>query len=147
MFHEQGGGVSNVEPFIFIGTHKVKAGKLEDFKKGCVGLVDVVEAQEPRLIAFNLYVNEGENEVSVVQVHPDADSMLFHMQVAREHIEDAVENLLEETVSVQVYGTPNDTVLEMIKQLSMPGVDVSVKPIGLGGFTRSTAEQTPAASR
>jgi hypothetical protein len=128
------------QPFIFIGTHKIKAGKFEDFKKSYLDLLGIVEAEEPRLIAFNCYLNEDENEVSVVQVHPDAESMLLHMQVAREHIEDAVGNLLEATVGVQVYGTPNDTVLEMIKQFSMPGVEVSVKPVGLGGFTRSSAE-------
>jgi quinol monooxygenase YgiN len=134
------------EPFIFIGTHRIKEGKAEEFKKSCVGLLEVVEAKEPRLIAFNFYTNEDGTEVSIVQVHPDADSMLFHMQVAREHIEEAVEDLLAETVSVQIYGTPNNAVLEMIRQLSMPGVELSVKPLGLGGFTRSTAEQSLAPS-
>jgi hypothetical protein len=40
------------EPFIFIGTHTISEGKLEDFKKSCRELVEVVEASEPRLIAF-----------------------------------------------------------------------------------------------
>jgi hypothetical protein len=127
------------EPFIFIGTHTLKEGKLEDFKKSCGGLVEVVEANEPRLIAFNLYVNQDGTEVTVVQVHPDADSMLFHMQVAREHISEAYHSTLEKTERIDVYGKPSDTVLEMISQLAGSEVPLSVKAHHLGGFTRSNA--------
>ena len=127
------------EPFIFIGTHTIKEGKLEDFKKSCGGLVEVVEANEPRLIAFNLYVNQDGTEVTVVQVHPDADSMLFHMQVAREHISEAYQSTLEKTERIDVYGKPSDTVLEMISQLAGSEVPLSVKAHHLGGFTRSNA--------
>ncbi len=133
------------EPFIFIGTHKLKEGKLDDFRRSCVELAKFVEANEPRLIAFNLYIDEAGNEVSVVQVHPDAESMLFHMNLVREHIEQSLD-VFETTTSIQVYGPTTDTVLEMIRELSMSGVPLIVKPHGLGGFTRSTAEQTLAAS-
>jgi hypothetical protein len=40
-------------------------------------MVEVVEANEPRLIALNSYVNEDGTEATIVQVHPDPDSMLF----------------------------------------------------------------------
>ena len=126
------------EPFIFIGTHTIRDGKLQDFRKSCGELLEVVEAHEPRLIAFNFYANQDETEMSVVQVHPDADSMLFHMQVAREHITHATEELLV-TRNMQIYGRPNDAVLAMIKELSQAGVPLIVKPNHLGGFTRSSA--------
>ena len=127
------------ESFIFIGTHTIGEGKLEDFKKSCGELLEVVEANEPRLIAFNLYANEDETEVSVVQVHPDADSMLFHMQVARDHISEAYQSVLEKTKRIDVYGKPSDTALEMIRQLAESEVPLSVKANHLGGFTRSSA--------
>jgi hypothetical protein len=82
--------------------------------------------------------SEDGSEVSVVQVHPDADSMLFHMQVARQHIESAIENLLD-VGGIQIYGPPNDAVLEMTRQLSGSGVPISVKPHHLAGFTRLRA--------
>ena len=93
------------EPFIFIGTHTLREGKLEGFKKACRELVEVVEATEPRLIAFNIYVNEDGTEATIVQVHPDPDSMLFHMQVAREHISEAYQSVLEETQRIDVHGS------------------------------------------
>ena len=99
----------------------------------------MVEANEPRLIAFNVYANEDGTEVTIVQVHPDADSMLFHMQVAREHISEAYQSVLDTTKRIDVYGTPNDAVLEMISQLAGSEVPLSVKPNHLGGFTRSSA--------
>ena len=127
------------EPFIFIGTHTIREGKLEDFMKSCGQLVEVVEANEPRLISFHLYVNEDGTEVTVVQVHPDADSMLFHMQVAREHISEAYQSTLDKTERIDVYGKPSDAVLEMFRQLAGSGVPLSVKAHHLGGFTRSSA--------
>jgi hypothetical protein len=103
-----------VNSFIFIGTRRIKEGKFEDFKNSYLDLVKVVEAKEPRLIAFYCYANDDETEVSVVQVHPDADSMLFHMQVACEHIEQGVQDLLD-VGSMQIYGTPSDAAWEMMK--------------------------------
>ena len=64
-------------PFIFIATNRLKPGKLDDERARVPGLVDFIEANEPRLIALNEYVNEEGTEVAVVQVHRDADSMGF----------------------------------------------------------------------
>jgi hypothetical protein len=40
-------------PFIFIATNRLKAGKLEAERRRVFGLGDFIEANEPRLIAFN----------------------------------------------------------------------------------------------
>jgi quinol monooxygenase YgiN len=127
------------EPFIFIGTHRLQEGKLEDFEKAFAGLVEVVEAKEPQMIAFNGYVSQDGTEVAVVQVHPDVASMQTHMQVAHEHITDAYMNLIGETTSIQVFGDLSDEARAIMQQLAGPGVPLHVKPSGLGGFTRSSA--------
>jgi hypothetical protein len=57
-------------PFIFIATNRLKEGKLEEERKRVPGLCDFIEANEPRLIAFNEYASEDGREVGVVQVHP-----------------------------------------------------------------------------
>jgi hypothetical protein len=126
------------EPFVFIGTHRIREGKLDEFRKEFTELVGVVEANEPRMIAFNGYFNEDETEMSIVQVHPDADSMLLHMRVAREHITRGSEELLD-TKDIQIYGPPNDTVIGMIEELSQSGVPLIIKPNHVGGFTRPNA--------
>jgi quinol monooxygenase YgiN len=126
-------------PFIFIGTHRLKEGKLPDFEKAFSELVDAVEMNEPRMIAFNGYGNDDATEVAVVQVHPDVASMQSHMQVMRQHITHAYEELLGETASIQVFGELSDEARSMMQQLAGPDVPLSVKPRHLGGFTRSTA--------
>jgi hypothetical protein len=126
-------------PFIFIGTHRLKEGKLGDFAAAWRNLVAVVEASEPQMIAFNAYANEAGTEVAVVQVHPDAASMELHMQVVREHITSAYEELLEETTSIQVFGEFSDPARGMMEHLAGSGVALTVKVNELGGFTRSSA--------
>jgi hypothetical protein len=124
-------------PFIYVGNNRMKTGKLEAYQQDFMPkLVEVVESNEPRLLAFNVFANEEGTEIAGVQIHPDADSMLSHMQVMREQITMAYDEYIEATTAIQVYGPPNDAVLEMIKMMSTPGVSVSTKPRHLGGFTR-----------
>ena len=68
-------------PFIFIATNRLKPGKFGDERARVPGLVEFIEANELQLLAFNEYANERGTEVAVVEVHPDADSMAFHMEV------------------------------------------------------------------
>jgi hypothetical protein len=135
------------QPFVYVGTYTLKPGKLEAFENLCAGLVQFVELNEPRMLAFNFYCNEDGTEASCVQVHTDADSMVFHMQLLREHISTATEEegAIDTVTSNQIYGTPSETVLEMIEQFD-PGVPLLVKPHPLGGFTRPAPQPAANAS-
>jgi quinol monooxygenase YgiN len=126
------------QPFIFVGTHKIKEGKLEEYKKQLQEVVEVVETNEPRLIAFNFYVDEDADRVSGVQVHPDAASMEFHMKVVGEHIR-AAYDYIEKTESIDVFGKPTDALLGMLRQTAPPGTPLRVMPIHEAGFTRTNA--------
>jgi len=55
-------------PLIFIATNRLKPGRLDSERARVPGLVEFVEANEPRVIAFNEYVNDAGDEVSVVQI-------------------------------------------------------------------------------
>ena len=125
------------EPFIFIGTHRLKEGKLGEFETAWKDLVSAVETKEPQMIAFNAYANEDGTEVSVVQLHPDSASMELHMQVVREHITSAYEELLEETTSIQIFGELSEMARGMMEHFAGSGVALTVKPRPLGGFTRA----------
>ncbi len=102
--------------------------------------MEAVEANEPRLIAFNIYANEDGTEASGVQVHPDAASMESHMLLlGQTKIADAFEFLEQKEGRIEVYGTPSGRVFEMMKQITGSGVPVSAKTDHLGGFTRCDA--------
>lgn len=124
-------------PFIFIATNRLKPRMLDAETARVPGLVEFVETHEPRVIAFNEYVNEDGTEVAVVQVHPDADSMAFHMGIIAERAATAYAETVESTTSIQVFGTPSNAVVELLRRQAGAGVPLSVKPYHLGGFTRS----------
>lgn len=125
-------------PFIYIGTYTIKSGKLEETKKALGELVELVEANEPRLIGFNVYLDEQGTKASLVQVHPDADSMEFHMKVISEHLTSCFD-YLEAAVSEQVYGAPTASLSSMLEEWAEPGVPVTNMPAHEAGFTRTTA--------
>jgi hypothetical protein len=123
-------------PFIFIATNRLKQGKLNSEQKRLPDLIDFIQANEPRLIAFNEYANEEGTEVAVVQVHPDADSMVFHMELIAERAASAYADTIDATTNIQVFGTPGGTVTDMLRRQAGAGVPLRIKPHHLGGFTR-----------
>ncbi len=125
-------------PFIYIGTYTIQASKLDEAKKAVRNLVDVVERHEPRLISFNVYLDESGTKLSVVQVHPDADSMELHMKVISEHLTNSFE-YLDATESEQIYGQPTASLSSMLEQWAEPGVPIATMPAHEAGFTRSSA--------
>ena len=124
-------------PLIFIATNRLKAGQLERERERVHGLVEFIEANEPRLIAFNEYLSDAGDEVTVVQVHPDTASLEAHMEIVREHAQEAYAETLDATVRIQVFGRPTDAILEALREQAGNGVELSVNGEHLGGFTRS----------
>ena len=75
-----------------MSTWKIREGRLEDYKRFAKELIEHVQTKEPQLIAFNIYFNEDQTEMTSIQVHPNAASMDFHMQMLAKVIgEDMVE--------------------------------------------------------
>ena len=128
-------------PFIFIATNRLKPGRLDRERKRVPGLVEFIEANEPRLIAFNEFVNDAGDEVTVVQIHRDAASMEAHMEIVRELAQQAYAETLEATVRIQVFGQPTEAILETLRQQAGGGVEISIDGEHLGGFTRSSASR------
>src|SRR5215207_693336 len=127
-----------VVPLIFITTVTLKEGKLEDFKRYSEQMGKFVEENEPRIIHFEQYINEDGTEMNGVQIHPDEDSMAFHMRVAGERMSRAYE-FIEAIESLQIYGEPSDAFVEQMKQAaSGAGYRVIVKS-KFAGFNRLPA--------
>ena len=122
------------EPFIFISTYIIKEGKLEEYRALTREVVELIQSNEPRLLAYSTYASEDGTKATTVQVHPDADSMMFHMQLMREKL-DSTHELLDPE-SITFCGELNDQVLVMVKQIAGAGVTLNVNPQQLGGFSR-----------
>ena len=126
-------------PFIFIGTHKIKPGKRDAFKKYFAQFSsDVVEPMEPRLHSFYGYAAPDSDYVTIVQVHPDADSMTTHMKVGMDHFATAYAEYLEPESTLQIYGTLTEDLIRAISGAAQTDGDASTVTIRepFAGFDR-----------
>jgi hypothetical protein len=124
-------------PFIFIATNKLKPGKLDRERERALELSAFIDANEPRLLGFNEYADERGETVGVVQIHPDVESMRSHIELVRERATRAYEETLDATTSIQVFGPPDEALLQMLREQAGAGVQITVKAHHLAGFTRS----------
>jgi quinol monooxygenase YgiN len=125
-----------VGPLIYVGTYSIKPGKLEEARKRLAELVDFVETNEPRLIAFHCFLDEEGSKLTVIQLHPDSASMEFHQQVNAKHFATAFD-YLETPFSDQYYGPISDALAAELSKWDEPGVEVIRMPVHEGGFTRT----------
>lgn len=137
-------------PLIFITTARIKEGKLEAYKQFARELLANFEAREPQLIAFNMYLNQDGTEMTSIQVHPDAASLDFHMQVLGQVLREDMSEWIAradflEIKRIDIYGTPSAAVLEADQRWVDSGAfSRAVKPVHMAGFTRgSRIEATP----
>jgi hypothetical protein len=91
-----------------------------------------------------MYFNEDETEMTSIQIHPDAASMDFHMQVIQQVLGGDMNEWVKradflEPKHIEIYGTPSAAVLEADQPRVEAGIPRSVKPLHFTGFTRSTA--------
>jgi quinol monooxygenase YgiN len=124
------------DAIVYVDTSDVREGSLEELQAGMKELVDFVEANEPRIISYNVYFNEEGTRMTVMHVHPDAESVEYHLEVAGPFFRRFVE--LVTLTSTHIYGRPSETVLkqadEKVRLLGRGVVDVQALH---AGFTRS----------
>jgi sugar/nucleoside kinase (ribokinase family) len=122
------------EPIVFISHNKIKEGKLEALRENSLQTMQLLREQKPDTVLFLSYVSEDGGEVSFLHVFPDAEAMETHFEGAQERSRKAYEFI--ESISMEIYGSPNDVVLESMKKIAESGVTVSIDTDYLGGFLR-----------
>jgi quinol monooxygenase YgiN len=120
------------EPLIFTNTTAIKEGQLDAWVKYFRQFAEYVESEEPRLLHFTMYVDERGTEETIVQVHPDAESMRTHLAVMADHGHAAAEYLDFEHSTSRLYGAPDDDLVALIRSYGIP---VTIARPG-GGFDR-----------
>ena len=126
-------------PFIFVGTHKIKPGKRDEFMQYFAEFSStIVEPEEPRLHSFYGYAAPDSDYVTVVQVHPDAASMATHMKVGMDHFATAYAEYLEPESTMQIYGDLTDDLVQAISAAAQTDGDTSSVTIRepFAGFDR-----------
>ena len=120
-------------PLVFITRSTVKPGKWEQQLEHDHEATEIVDSEEPRVIAFNTWSSDDQAEMSCIQVHPDAESLDAHLKIFYERLAERAGDALE-TYEIDIYGTPSEGVLKSMQHV--PGAQVRVHPVHLGGFLR-----------
>jgi quinol monooxygenase YgiN len=121
-------------PLIYVGHYTIKPGNQEDARRRLAELVDFVETNEPRMIAFHAYLDRDSNTVSIVQVHPDSASMEFHMQVNAKHFATSFD-WLDTSMSGQYFGPISEALAAELAKWDEASTHL---PVHAAGFTRTT---------
>jgi hypothetical protein len=122
------------EPIVFIVRNKIKEGRGEDFRRHYRGTVPRTLASKPRTSVQLAYENPEGTEATVVRLFPDADALDLQLQGADERSKITYEFI--EPLSIEVFGDPNPSAVERMKQIASSGVSVRLHPAYLGGFIR-----------
>ena len=83
------------------------------------------ETNGPQLAA-EVCIDENVMRAHGVQVHRDSESILTHWQLADPHMRDVMQHFT--TTRVDIYGQPNEAVMEGMRRLSSQGAVLSVTP-------------------
>jgi len=124
-------------PFVYVGTWTIKEGKVDEAREWLAKHTDFLEDNEPRLISINFFVDEAARRVVNVQVHPDADSMAFHMKLIAEHLPAAFD-IIEAIELEQYYGAKSPELAELLAPYDEGNVPTTNVAEHLAGFTRTT---------
>jgi hypothetical protein len=126
------------DALVYVDTAEVREGALEELKEGMKELVHFVEANESRLIAYNVYFSDDGTRMTVVHVHPDSASLEYHMEVAGPFFRRFAE--LVTLSSINVYGEASEGLLAQLQEkaqlLGRGAVEVDALH---AGFTRFAA--------
>ena len=126
------------EPLVYVDTSQVREGALEELKEAIAELADFVQANEPQLIAYNVYFSDDGTRMTVVQVHPDATSLDRHMDVAGPRFARFADLLA--LSSIHIYGEPSREAMDQLRQkLDLLGSGAPIVQARHAGFSRFEA--------
>ena len=95
-------------------TSIIREGKLHEVEALASELVAFVEANEPDIVLYQVYIDGAAGQMTVLQVHPTSASMELHMEAAAATFR-RFEGLLELS-RVDFYGSPTRELLEQMRQ-------------------------------
>ncbi|WP_224450454.1 putative quinol monooxygenase [Haloprofundus salilacus] len=98
---------------VYIDRSVVRDGKLEELKPAMAELVEFVEANEPEILAYDVYFSADEDRMTVMHMHADQASLEFHMQVGGPKFPPIGEFIDLETIDV--YGHINESLIQRLK--------------------------------
>jgi len=104
------------EHVIFVGTYEIPDGAYDDFIAANRDMGDFVKENEPRLVSWHTYISSDHSEATTIMVHPDSDSLEYHLQVAASRIQGGVR--MVRTKHMELYGNVSRPLLERLQLIA-----------------------------
>ncbi len=95
-----------LEPLIYVDIHRIKHGHAGACLQTSREHIRTLEGASTRHLYFAICLNEQNLEYANVQIHPDAESMVAHNQLAGRQARAAAETL-ESRIESHLYGIPD----------------------------------------
>jgi quinol monooxygenase YgiN len=102
------------QPLVYIDTSDVRAGALEELKRAIRELVEFIDANEPQILAYSVYLSDDGSQMTVVHVHVDSASLEYHMDVGGPAFRRFTD--LITMSSIHIYGEPSENALGQLRE-------------------------------
>jgi hypothetical protein len=127
---------------VYVDTSDVREGALDSLKAAIDELVELLDANVPSLIAYNVYFSADGSQMTVVHIHPDSASLANHMEVGGPIFRKFAEFLT--LSSIRIYGEPSEKVLRQLQQkaqlLGCGDVSIHGQHSGFSRFASTSPE-------
>jgi hypothetical protein len=103
-------------PIVYVDASAIREGRHQELEAAMTDLAAFVEANMPRVISYGFFLDENRTQMTVVAVHPDSESLEFHMDTGAAEFRKFA--ALIDLLRIEVYGAVSDGVLERLHQKS-----------------------------
>ena len=102
------------QPIVYVDTSEVRLGQLNNLKLAMNDLVQFVEANEPRLLAYNVYFTDDDTRMTVLHISPDSAALEAHMKIAGPKFPPIADFI--NMLAIDLYGRPDATLVEQFQR-------------------------------
>jgi len=121
-------------PIVYISHFRIKEGRADEMWQMVNQGLPRLEAEKPRTVFQNFYVDEIGSSLSIVHIFADAAAMDLHMEGAMARSQAAYEYI--EPIGFEVYGKPTESFLATIPEVPNVDIPLHVEPNHRAGFSR-----------
>ena len=121
-----------MDPIVFTLTLEIQQGKLDVYKEAAEKSVAFLNKNGPQLMV-GIFIDEENMRARSLQVHRDSESILASWKIADSYMRDVMQYIT--TTRVDIFGQPNEEVMEGMRRLSGMGAVLEVIP-RYAGFER-----------
>jgi hypothetical protein len=118
---------------VYVDHSDIHEGAVDELRVRVKRLVDFIEANATRLLAYGFHIDEDAARMTVTAVHPDSASLEWHLEIGREEFRKLAP--LITLREIEVYGSVSDAarlMLERKAQMLGGTVTVTERSSGFG---------------